>query len=408
MNQQPNRQVKIDRLALKLKSVYRGLPAWLRFVLAPLEFVYYLDRVLRPDLWIMTGEETSSSRELTIIFTGNNQNRYFLKNLAFHSCSRDENIGKTWLWNVSKICRSFGQHDTLLINEIPRYLRILFKDPMTWYVPCWVYGELYLSADHQQLVRNRSLRSDINKIKKANLTFETASDTADCHEFYHSMHLPFVTQSHHDGAVVTDYAEVLHELKRCDLVFVRNEEERLAGALIRYSKNRAELWFLGVKDGNPEYVKLGVIGALYYYPILYFKSKGIQRVDFGPSRAFLKNGVLQYKRKWDQTLSGTSRDGFLIRPSSVGPAVKGFLCNNPFIITDRGKLVGVVFADGKEQLSHDFLEQTSRQYSLKGMAGLVVCTFGGVEGDEPYVVPSALSDRIAVRSVGRDSRDRRD
>ena len=402
MNQQPNRQVKIDGLALKLKSVYRGLPAWLRIVLAPLEFVYYLDRVLRPNLWIMAGEEISSSRELTIIFAGSNQNRYFFKNLAFQSCSRDENIGKTWLWTIPKVSRSVKHDDALTITEVPRFLHVLFKRPMTWYAPCWVYGELNILGGHHNLVKNRSLRSDINKIKKANLTFEVTDDPSELHDFYYGMHVPFVTQTHRDGAVVIDYDVVKREFRRCDLVFIRKDDERLAGALIRYSKNHAELWFLGIKDGNLDHIKYGVVAALYYFSILHLEAKGIQRVDFGPSRTFLKNGVLQYKRKWDQALNGTSRDGFLIRPSSVGPAVKGFLCNNPFIIADRGKLVGVVFADGREHLSQDFLEQTSRQYSLKGMAGTVVFTFGGVEGDEPYVVPSALSDRIAVRRVGCD------
>jgi hypothetical protein len=213
------------------------------------------------------------------------------------------------------------------------------------------------------------------------------------------MHLPFVTKIHRNGAVVIDYETVKQELRRCELVFVRKEEERLAGSLIRYSKDRAELWFLGIKDGDLEHVKHGVIAALYYFPILHLRAKGVQSVDFGPSRAFLKDGVLQYKRKWNQKLDGISAHGFVMRPLSIGAAVKGFLCNNPFVFPDGARLNSAIFVDKDEQLSKEFFERASRQYCLNGIAKLVVFRFGEVDDETQYVVPSALSGRIAVHSV---------
>ena len=397
-------QPKIDRLVRKARTIYHGIPQWLRFVLAPLKFGYWLVDVLRPDLWVMTGEEVRSKQELTIIYAGISENRHFIKKLAFHEGHREEHIGKTWLWSISKASRSTDHKDALVITEVPRSFRLLFRQPMTWYVPCWVHGELDISSDAESLFRSRSLRSDINKIKNAKLALDVTDDDRDVFDFYHSMHLPFITQTHGDRAVAVDYELVKRELRRCDLVFITREEQRLAGALVRYSKRRAELWFLGIRDGNLEYVKQGVIGALYYFPILYLQTKGIQRVDFGPSRAFLRNGVLQYKRKWNQTLCRTSIVGFLIRPLVIGAAVKGFFCNNPFIVSDGKKLSGAIFVDEDEQLSQDYFARICKERYFKGMSELVVFRFGEVNNEMPHGVPSELSGTIVVRSVECDSK----
>ncbi len=392
----------IETIVLKCRTIYRGIPPWLRIVFVPLKLVYWLVSVLRHDLWIMTGEEASTNRELTITYAGNDENRHFLRDLAFRQCSREEHVGTVWLWGLSRISKSSHHEDSLLIAEVPRSLRALFKRPMAWYVPCWVHGQLNISDDRSPIVNSRSLRSDINKIKKSNLEFEVSNDASDCYDFYHNMHLPFVRVVHGSSAVVIDYEVVKQEFRRCDLVFVKKGEERLAGALIRYSKSRADLWFLGVKNGDLQYVKDGVLAALYYFPLLYLQSKGVLSVDLGPSRAFLKHGVLQYKKKWDQTLNKTSTVGFLIRPLSTTAAVQGFLHNNPFIFADKGRLNGAVFTREDEELSADFFAASRKAYLLKGMSKVVVYGFGAVKPTS--AVPPDLSDTVVVRSLADHSR----
>jgi hypothetical protein len=405
MNSHHDRPSMIDRLILKCKTAYHNMPARLRIVLAPLRFVYYAASVLRPDLWIIVGREPRSQQELTILYAGNDQNRQFLKRLALQDCSREESIGKTWLWNIRKASGANHNADTLTIVEVPRSLRAIYRRPMTWYVPCWIHGELDISPDHYRLANNRSLRSDINKIKKSNLSFEVTNDAKECYDFYHTMHLPFITQIHRGAAVVIDYEVVKQELRTCDLIFIRKGEERLGGSLIRYSKDKAELWFLGIKDGDPELLKHGVTAALYYFPMQYLQTKGIRRVDFGPSRPFFRNGVLQYKRKWDQRLSGISAHGFVVRPLSMGAAVKGFFCNNPFIYPEGSKLNGAIFIDDDELLSPEFFVKTSKQYHLNGMANLVVFRFANDKSDMSHLVPSSLQSRITVRSVECECQD---
>lgn len=408
MDTQHNRPSMIDWLLVKCKMLYRHMPARLRFVLAPLKSVYYLRSVLRPDLWIIAGKEVRSEQELTIIYAGDDENRHFFRGLALRDCHREERIGKAWLWNTSKVSRSTDHSQALVVIEIPRSLRVLFRRPMSWFVPSWIHGELDISSDDHRIANTRSLRSDINKIKNSKLSFEVTNDAKDCYDFYYDMHLPLVTRIYRGGAVVMDYEVIKQEMRRCDLVFIRREEERIGGALIRYpKKDKAELWFLGIKNGDPEYIKYGVTAALYYFSILYLREKGVRRIEFGMSRSFLKDGVLQYKRKWGQTLGGISAHGFVVRPLSMSPAVKGFFCNNPFIYLDGTELNGAIFVDEDEQLSTDFFTKTSRRYHLNGLAKLVVFRFGKDDGKTQYVIPSALAGRMTVRSVESDHRDQR-
>ena len=82
------------------------------------------------------------------------------------------------------------------------------------------------------------------------------------------------------------------------MILIKFKDQEIAGSLIAYKGHNARLWCFGIKDANPDYVKMGAFGALYYFSFQYLKNKGFKQVGVGGSRPFLNDGVLNYKKKW--------------------------------------------------------------------------------------------------------------
>ena len=90
--------------------------------------------------------------------------------------------------------------------------------------------------------------------------------------------------------------------------------------------------------------------ALYHFSFLYLKDKGFTKVNFGLSRAFLGDGVFQYKKKWSQRIVGTSTYWYALKVNNPTVETKSFLKRNPFIFEKTGLLYGVIFGDFQKPL----------------------------------------------------------
>jgi hypothetical protein len=132
---------------------------------------------------------------------------------------------------------------------------------------------------------------------------------------------------------------------------------------------------LGVKDGNPDYVRDGALTALYYFMICFAQEAGYKWINFGGSRAFLNDGVLQHKKKWEMKISGKSDVYFRMQITSVSDSVKSFLWNNPFIFKDNGQLNSAVFWADKQPLNENSMQDLCKRYSFPGISKLILYTF---------------------------------
>ena len=155
-------------------------------------------------------------------------------------------------------------------------------------------------------------------------------------------------------------------------LLIKKEKVYIAGILLVIRKNSARLWSLGIKDGSIDYIKDGAMGALFYFAVRYLQERGYERMNFGSSRAFLKDGVLKYKKKWNQKIIGTSRTGFLMKPISKTAGLEGFLLNNPFVFADKNGLSGAIFVETDEPLSEKESRKIYKDYHLAGISNLFI------------------------------------
>ncbi len=386
-------------LLVAWKSIYHKIPNRRRFIFSPFKLMIRLVNIIKRDIWIIKGGETASKQKLDIIYAGTEENKNFLINLFFDGSSRETYIGKIWLWNIPKVVKGNDNGCSLMIIELTKSFRIFFDKKKSFYIPCWILGEVDVSANISSFIKNKSLASDLRRIRKNNLNFELTNELSQFNNFYHNMYVPHITKVHGNVVVLMEYDFMRGKFRNCDLLLVKKGKDYIAGMLLAYTKQEVRLWSLGVKDGNPDYVKGGAIGALFYFAVNYLHEKGYKTVNFGATRAFLRDGVLQYKKKWGLKIVGTFKKGFLIKPLSKTSGLKEFLLNNPFIYMDKEGFNSAVFVEDNQSLSKSDIEKLYKDYYLNGISKLFIYRFGEDNSKRQVIVPPEFSDRITIRSA---------
>jgi hypothetical protein len=131
---------------------------------------------------------------------------------------------------------------------------------------------------------------------------------------------------------------------------------------------------LGVLDGDRIAVQKGAIPALYHFALRHFTVLGLRRCDFGCSRAFLRDGALEFKRRWGHQISGAISAGFSLVLLNNTPAVRSFLEQNPFIIESAGERCGAVFLDPNVEVTAQKLADLEATWFYPGLEKLRVYT----------------------------------
>jgi hypothetical protein len=179
--------------------------------------------------------------------------------------------------------------------------------------------------------------------------------------------MPYAINRFGESALVYENYHVFSKtFKNSELILVKKGQEPIAGMLIRWKRNIPRWLVIGIKNGDSAYVKEGAISALYYYSIEHLRRQGYRKLNFGSSRAFLKDGVLKSKKEWGLTICRYDRI-FLLMIPSLTKGVEGFLINNPFIVAKKSELNGAIFVDTPQPLSEAQIQELYLKWYLKGM-----------------------------------------
>jgi len=350
---------------------------------------------------MISGNEIKSGHELSLFFAGGLANKNYLIKAIFGNHYSEQYIGKIWQWRISQVVKKKKINSSLLINEVCNPLSVFYNKQKYFHVPSWISSEVDISVEMSSLMNNRGLKSDLSRIRKNKLNFEITNESDQFQDFYYNMYLPYTIKVHDNRAVIQQYEHMMEEFENCELLLLKKEQEYIAGILIYYTKNKARLWRSGIKDGNFDYVvKDRAKGALYYFSIIYLKEKNAKNISLGDSRAFLNDGILQYKKKWGINISNTSEPGFMIKPLDKTDGVKSFLLNNPFIIKKKRKLNGAVFVEDYKIISMNQFKKIYKNYFLPGMNRLYVYGFRNTDcRATKEFVPSEFSDKVTLYSL---------
>lgn len=245
--------------------------------------------------------------------------------------------------------------------------RLYRASPTSFFIPCWVYGQVDLRPGLAALLKNSSLRSDVRRIRKHGLTSRVVRDPADLVEFYETMYVPYVGRVHGQGTEWMTLETLQQRADLIELVQVLHQDRPVGGVLLLDEQPVPRLWSIGVLDGDDTWLRQGVIGALYLAAMERLVERKAPCVHLGGSRAFVNDGVLQYKRKWQYTLTGSSDWGWELRLLKDSPGLRQLLARLPFLALGDGELEAVLYADPPVSVDQDPVKRL-----------VAACQIGGV------------------------------
>ena len=337
-------------------------------------------RPFRVNISILTGRERSSGEDLVIFYAGSKYNKSYFARKAFRDNYREEERGKAWLWVAIRLCRNANAIYPMSVLEINKKPYRLLRNGAGYYIPCWIDSELEFSDSEWNLRHSVNVKNDVHRIRKNGLHFEITKEKQMFDLFYHHMYLPHITRVHADAAVPISYEQLVNRIDHCELLLVKKDDEYIAGDVLVYENDEVRAWCNGVKDGNQDYVKLGALAAVYYFRLMYLQDKGYKKMRLGASRAFLNDGVLQYKRKWGMHLTQDRNAGFWLLPLRETNGVREFLINNPFIYESNDEWYGAMFFRESKAITENEALRLRKTYHIPGIKDIVFHSLGEPEG----------------------------
>jgi hypothetical protein len=365
----------IGRLLSFCKAVYGALPKSLRAYVSPATFYFYgLLNSIRPKVWRIEGEGCGSSMTISVcLYATTAQFRSFAGELIFGTSFRSSDLGRTWVWNTQRVPKGASAFALIMSETDKPFLRLLLAGCGVL-IPAWVNGEAALPRSHREKQR-MSAKNRYRKIREHSLEFEITHDQRLFDDFYDNMHVPHAKQRFGDSLHMCPRIDAQADFDKGELLLVRRRGEYISGLLITYEGECICLRWLGVRDGNREYVEAGAIAACFEFALRHAEEKGCRTARFYRSRAFLQDGVLRFKRTLSQRIVEADHHKFLLRILSDSVATRAFLENSPFIFERFDKLHGAVFLSSDTPLTIAMLRRVNKEHFHPGMSQLVVFQF---------------------------------
>jgi hypothetical protein len=368
---------------------------WLLRLGRPLIFAR---RWLRPHkITLVKVESVDGQPPLAVLCSAASQNKNYFFRLAFGGPPRETVLGRVKLRDLFRPNFAVEKNCSLIVVETNQSHYDWLKQDGWFFIPAWVNGEVSLPIPGEFMKRD-TVKSDLRKIRRNGFAYAVTHDEARFHDFHQQMHLPFIRKTHGEEALLLTYGESRKKCEAFDLVLVHQQSRPghdLAGIMIVYDAAYPRLWSLGIREDGVDHVQEGIISALYHFSFEHLITCGVTRLNLGSSRALLRDGVLNFKRKLSQTITGGSWQGFALKIVDFTPGTKKFLLENPFIFTVGDQFHGAVFV--ADALSLERVQQIDKDCFHPGLTRLVIYTFRDEETFSPASLPPPLAGRVTIR-----------
>jgi hypothetical protein len=352
---------------------------------------------LRVEVWRVEGVEKWSGLPISMICAANRQTRAYLLGLLVNESFRETFLGKKWLWSAASIVSKAPDCSLIVLATQKRIVKYLHLQS-SFFVPAWVEMEVDLPPCPTRPGSIKSLKSDLNRLRKHDLRYEVTAGSDAIEDFYANFYRPYITRVHGPRAVMVSRGAMRAKAPQCELLRVTRQGSIIAAALIVRDRPEPRLWCIGIRDGSSQYIEQGACFATYHFSFEYLAKQGFRKVGLGWSRAFLRDGVLRYKSKWSPRITRATQDGFVFKFTSCSKAAQSFLLNNPFIFEQSGTLSGALFVSSTTQSSEE-PRPCEDFYLLEGTSNLIRYVVPGPGAAAIYEVSSeGCNDRGASGS----------
>ncbi|MDP2653355.1 MAG: hypothetical protein Q8Q08_04915 [Candidatus Omnitrophota bacterium] len=367
-----------------LKKIHHAIPPQARKVYMPaLSWgLYYVENHINaifPPVTLYEGLEAGSQTPLSFAYAGEmHRMDTYWDDLVLSDGFKKRLLGRRFFWEIiPELKREYPGCGFLVMEQ--SFLTIpYFGGKPGFSIPFWFRMEIGIERPMNKLFGRQ--RSDIERlIRKNKLSFEMTRDRQRFDDFYHNMYVPYIRDRYADDAGINAYELFLKKMPVSEMLFIKKDGKTIAGAMAVFKDGKAFLRKLGVVEANPEYVRSGAIGAIYYFLTQELKTRGYNMMDVGGCRPFLNDGLTRYKLSLGARLSKDNSRHSTVRFLVLGNAagVRSFLTRNPFLFKNRNKkLCRALFVENSPGLSLPALNDISASSYCEGIAETQLCVCG--------------------------------
>lgn len=266
--------------------------------------------------------------------------KYFLGRIFANEPARTS-CGSVLLTSLPRVLRDLRGEADMTLAEVDRIASGWLFDSDYLRVPNWIVATMPVSQDMTPLAkRNGDTRDDWRVVRKRGLRIEDSHRPEDFETFCNEMYLPFIQQRHGSQSVFRTAGYLRRSFRHGGLFHVCDGKERIAATLYAVDGNIMRMLCFGTAGGSYEPVRRGAMIAVYGYSAELALAKGCTLLDYGGSRPCARDGVLQFKRKWEMDFGCKQhiRVDMLTRWERPGPFIQEFLTHSPIFFRQGQEL----------------------------------------------------------------------
>jgi len=234
------------------------------------------------------------SETMKIAFAGYSSiKRSYCARLLLGKESNHTSAGYRFFWAMPKMLKSCD----VVVSEISPLAYNKFQKYNGFIMPVWATMRINIDRPLSEITKITvsDFSNVMRRIRKYNLSYEILNDKESFDLFYNRFYLPYTSVRHGEEALIEDLSVFWNSLSSRSIMAVKEDNMIVAAALISRAGDSFNFMRLGLLDGNEEYRKHGVIGALYYFGIVEGQKTGYKYFDVGGTRPFLSDGLTKYK-----------------------------------------------------------------------------------------------------------------
>ena len=343
------------------------------------------------EMSVYRGRQLTTDRELNVLNVGDTERgRDFIERLFGYVPERIL-IGKCLVWSLPERLKRIDKKFDIVMVEINRLFARRFRQAGYFTIPQWVEFGREINKDPQKRYADasKSLKSDLNKIRRSNLRGLISRDLNDFNFFYERMYRPHILRRYADTMIAKSRKRLTKIFLNGFLLILKKADQPVAGALVKVDDDVITESCIGVFEGKKEFLQCGVSGLMDYHLQEWAAANSKRFINVGHTRPFPLDGVYFNKRKWLMSILPDS-DGVMsmafkphIRPNEAA----AILTSYPFIYQTKDTLFCLVcIYCNINDFSMELIHELWKRYWTSGLKCIVVFAPAGFS---PAVVQSA-------------------
>ncbi len=372
-------------------------------VIRNLKILLFFFSELRVHVLLLHVSSEENNGPWDVLYIGHKRQLQILMDLLGSDNYRIGKSGTLFFWQIIPYLNGPESRADLVIININSLLYRYIKPEHDFRTPDSVKSVLELSGSFDEVRRGFS-DNIIRKMKNCSSSdhsYKILHDEPSLKHFYHEMYVPYIKRRFTERAVIDSYYKTRRLLRTGFLLAVQKKRGLLSGAICRIRNDTFVFELVGIEKGDITLLKEGALDLLYYYSILVAIDKKCSRIDFGKSRPFLNDGLVQYKKKWGTKIFRNPKQcrEIAIRMGHSRKAARAFFSDNYPILLDNNDLSGLVLTKNEDPLDSSHIRHFKKAYYDLGLKRLFVCPSGEVSEEAETYCSVHLQDRVRLISM---------